>query len=211
MIRFEMDVAAADLERRTIEGVIVPYRRGRPHRRHRLPLSRRARSGSRARGRRCSSTTTARAPVGVLADRRARDDGVLARFSVDATPAGDRALIQAASGSRGALSVGAELDDYARGGGRRRRRHRGARARGFALALGAFERAGVTRVAAERRPRRRRARDHRARTGAEPGPTTTTPSPRRRPEPTRQPNPRTETSRDPPDDAGDAGRRRGDR
>ena len=39
------------------------------------------------------------------------DQGARVTFRVDRTPDGDRALVQAASGSRGSLSVGADVDD----------------------------------------------------------------------------------------------------
>jgi HK97 family phage prohead protease len=148
MLRFEMDVSTTDLVSRTIEGTIVPFGeigtidgvryRFRPGS-IRLARTRTPLIVDHDRGN----------PVGVLAELVERDDGVLARFSVDTTPEGDRALIQAASGSRGSLSIGAEVDDEAPASG-------GvvdvlaARVYEVSLAaLGAFDGAAVTRVAAQ--------------------------------------------------------------
>lgn len=52
-------------------------------------------------------------PIGVMADHAETETEATATFSVDPTPDGDAALVQAASGSRGGLSVYAELLDYA--------------------------------------------------------------------------------------------------
>jgi hypothetical protein len=147
MLRFELDVVAADLAARTIEGVAVPYGevgtiQGRRYRfapgsltlaRSRPPLL-----VDHDRGR----------PVGVLAELVDGETAALARFTIDATQDGDTALVQAASGSRGALSVGVELVDATENGGVIDV------ARGLIhevslLALGAFASATVTRVAAE--------------------------------------------------------------
>ena len=48
-------------------------------------------------------------PVGVLAEHEETETGLRATFSVDATPEGDVALVQAASGSRAGLSVGVDV------------------------------------------------------------------------------------------------------
>src|SRR5262245_27300686 len=109
MLRFEMDISAADMRRRTIEGLAVPYGEvaeieGRRYRflpgsvelaRTRTPLL---------------VDHDRRGPVGVLAALERTEAGELARFRVDETAEGDTALVQAASGSRGALSVGAVVD-----------------------------------------------------------------------------------------------------
>lgn len=148
MLYFEMDVIAADTEQRTIEGRIVPYDEVAEIR----GVKYRFRPGS---------ITAARSrtpllldhdrlrPVGVLAELREHPSGALGRFKVDPTAAGDEALAQAASGSRGAFSIGASVEasegelegvvDVTAG-----RVHEVS-----LLALGAFEGAAVTRVAAE--------------------------------------------------------------
>ena len=150
MLRFERDVLIADLAERTIEGVIVPFDEvgtiaGRDYRFRRGSIE----LGSRVpllvdhdRGH----------PIGVLAELVDQPTGVLARFKIDETPAGDEALVQAASGSRGALSIGAEVI-------RSRLARDGvvdveasAVAEVSLLALGAFNGASVTRVAAEQDP-----------------------------------------------------------
>ena len=147
MLRFERDVLIADLNERTIEGVLVPYEEvgtiaGRDYRFHAGSL----RLGSRVpllfdhdRSR----------PIGVLAELVDQPTGALARFRVDTTPAGDEALVQAASGSRGALSVGAEVVRSKIAADGVVDVETGLVLEASLLALGAFESAAVTRVAAE--------------------------------------------------------------
>jgi HK97 family phage prohead protease len=146
MLRFQMDVLAADTEHRLIEGVIVPYGEaamidGQAYRflpgsvqmaRSRTPLLL-----DHDRGR----------PVGVLASLADGDQGPVARFRVDMTPSGDEALAQAASGSRGAFSIGATLDQFTEG---QVIDVAAALIHEVSLvALGAYAGASVTRVAAE--------------------------------------------------------------
>jgi hypothetical protein len=147
MLHFEREVLVADLNERTIEGVIVPYDevgviQGREYR---------FRAGSVQLGRRVPLLVDhdRGRPIGVLAELVDQPTGVLARFRVDATEAGDEALTQAASGSRGALSVGAEVirSSMARDGVVDV--EAGLIHETSLLALGAFESAAVTRVAAE--------------------------------------------------------------
>ena len=147
MLRFEREVLIADLAERTIEGVIVPYGevgsiQGRDYR---------FRPGSVRIGRRVPFLVDhdRGRPIGVLAELVEGDRGVLARFRVDATAAGDEALTQAASGSRGALSVGAEVVEstIARDGVIEVEAANVLET--SLLALGAFDGATVTRVAAE--------------------------------------------------------------
>jgi HK97 family phage prohead protease len=148
MLRFEADVLATDLRSRTIEGVIVPYGEvgviaGREYRfrpgalklaRSRTPL---LVDHDRAR------------PIGVLAELLDGPRGAIARFSIDETPDGDHALIQAASGSRGSLSIGAEVELSHIDSGGVIDVEAGAVHEVSLLALGAFAGAQVTRVAAE--------------------------------------------------------------
>jgi HK97 family phage prohead protease len=148
MLRFEADVHAIDLRSRTIEGVIVPYGevgviQGREYRfrpgsirlaRSRTPL---LVDHDRAR------------PIGVLAELVDGPTGALARFSIDETPDGDHALIQAASGSRGSLSIGAEVVTSRIDDAGVVDVQAGAVHEVSLLALGAFAGAAVTRVAAE--------------------------------------------------------------
>jgi HK97 family phage prohead protease len=148
MLHFEMDVAAADLVERTIEGVIVPYGEVATinGRKYRFLQG----SARRARARTPLLVDHNRGePVGVLAELADTGRGALGRFRVDQTSSGDTALVQAASGSRGSLSVGAELVSF-------REEVDGvidvveaAIHEVSLLALGAFEGATVTRVAAE--------------------------------------------------------------
>ena len=150
MLRFEMDVLAADLMARTIEGVIVPYGEAARVQGHPRPLRFSAGSVRLARSRTPLLIDHDRGrPVGVLAELRDEPAGAFATFRIDSTPAGDEALAQAATGSRGSFSIGADLeassptdegvDDVAAA----------AVHEVSLLALGAFAGAGVTRVAAE--------------------------------------------------------------
>ena len=147
MLRFEMDVAATDLAARTIYGRIVPY--GEKAKMAGTEYLFRPGSVRLARTRTPLLVDHDRAaPVGVLAEASEGDDGILARFSVDPTPAGDTALVQAASGSRGALSIGAEVDDAVEVGGVTE--ITAARVVEVSLlALGAFDSAQVLKVAAK--------------------------------------------------------------
>lgn len=152
MFRFEMDVSATDLAERTIEGTIVPFGEvGRIN-----GADYRFRPGSVKLGRTRTPLLVDHdrsSPVGVLAELTERDEGLLARFKVDATPDGDRALIQAASGSRGSLSIGAEIDGELEAGADGVIEPAAARVLEVSLlSLGAFEGASVTRVAAEADP-----------------------------------------------------------
>ena len=151
-MRFElqMDVLAADTEQRTIEGLVAPYDQVGT-----------IKGGQRVRFK-PGSLTLARArtpllvdhdhsnPIGVLAELTDGEAGPLGTFRVDATPAGDLALVQAASGSRGALSIGAASDkgDFRTVDGIIE--IDAARIHEVSLvALAAFDSAAVTRVAAE--------------------------------------------------------------
>jgi HK97 family phage prohead protease len=148
MLHFEMDVVAADTVERTIEGVIVPY--GEVAKIAGLKYRFRPGSVRAARARTPLLLDHDRGrPVGVLAELVDGDAGAMAKFRIDATAAGDEALAQAASGSRGAFSVGASVEAS--------EGHRddvievvtGLVHEVSLLALGAFEGAAVTSVAAE--------------------------------------------------------------
>jgi HK97 family phage prohead protease len=147
MLRFEMDVLAADLVERTIEGVVVPY--GETARIGGIEYRFAAGSLQRPRSTPLLVDHDRTNPVGVLAELVDGETGALGRFRVDATPAGDTALVQAASGSRGSLSVGAELVDAQAGEDGVVDVHRAIVRETSLVAIGAFEGAAVTRVAAE--------------------------------------------------------------
>jgi len=109
VIRFQMDVLAADQVERTIEGVVVPFNKigriaGVDYRF--LPGSVRC---ARARTPLLLDHDRSR-PVGVLAAITETDAGMVGRFAIDNTPDGTLALAQAASGSRGAFSIGATVE-----------------------------------------------------------------------------------------------------
>ena len=147
MLRFEMNVVASDFATRTIEGVVVPYDEvGRI-----AGVEYRFRPGSIAAARPRTPLLLDHdrgQPVGVLAELVDGPHGAIGRFKIDQTPAGDTALIQAASGSRGALSVGAEVVNSSDVGGVVDV-SAGLLHEVSLLALGAFPSATVTRVAAE--------------------------------------------------------------
>ena len=153
MLRFEMDVLAADLMARTIEGVIVPYGEAARVNGYPRPLRFHAGSVRAARPRTPLLLDHDRGrPVGVLTELRDEPGGAFATFRIDATPLGDEALTQAASGSRGSFSIGAELDggDELRAGADGVVDVHGSAVHEVSLlALGAYAGAGVTRVAAE--------------------------------------------------------------
>jgi HK97 family phage prohead protease len=108
VLQFDIDVSAADQQTRTIEGVAVPYGEtanlgGTVYRfqegslvqaRNRTPL---LLGHDRNR------------PIGVLVELADTPNGALARFQIDNGVEGDLALEQAASGSRGGLSIGADI------------------------------------------------------------------------------------------------------
>ena len=147
MLRFDMDVSLADLKARTIEGRIVPWGEAGIIQGQRYRF---ARGSLKRAGRRTPLLVdhNRAEPVGVLAELAEAEEGIIARFAIDSTPAGDTALVQAASGSRGALSVGAEVDQSADVEGVTE--ITAARLVEVSLTtLGAFESAEVLRVAAK--------------------------------------------------------------
>lgn len=108
MLQFDIEVTAADAETRTIEGIAVPYgetanlggvtyafeRGSLQPARNRTPL---LLGHDRNR------------PVGVMTELADTPTGAIARFRVDHGAEGDLALEQATTGSRGGLSIGAEI------------------------------------------------------------------------------------------------------
>jgi HK97 family phage prohead protease len=111
-LTFGVDVASADAERRTIEGVAVPYGEaanlGGTHYRF-APGS--LRTASNRKRTPLLLGHDMNRPVGVLTALADTPAGVVATFSVDPGLEGDLALAQAASGSRGGLSIGATVDE----------------------------------------------------------------------------------------------------
>lgn len=147
-VRFEIDVLAADLADRTIEGVVVPYGEVGTIQGTKYRFADGSLELARARTPLLVDHDRA-APVGILAELVPGEVGPLGRFTIDQTAAGDTALIQAASGSRGSLSVGAEIVEAETGDGdvidvTLARLHEVS-----LVTVGAFAGAGVTRVAAE--------------------------------------------------------------
>jgi HK97 family phage prohead protease len=148
LLEFELDVLAADVRERTIEGLVAPYGEAAPIKGQ---LYRFAAGSLTARARTPLLVDHDRsAPVGVLAELVDGPAGALGRFRVDETAEGDRALIQAASGSRGSLSVGALVVDAAPVDDAGVIEVRaGSVVEVSLVSIGAFESAQVTRVAAE--------------------------------------------------------------
>jgi hypothetical protein len=109
-LRFDLDVQAADAERRTIEGTIVPWNEPASIAGVRYSF----RPGSLQAGARTPLLLDhdRTQPIGVLAELDNAGHGAVARFRVDKTAAGDEALVQASSGSRGAFSVLASIVDH---------------------------------------------------------------------------------------------------
>src|SRR5262252_5149799 len=108
MLQLQVDVAKTDTARRLIEGVAVPYGEtaqiaGLEYRFAPYSLSRARAITPLLLGHNDNE------PVGVLAEWSETGEGMRARFRVDKTPDGDRALAQAKSGSRGGLSIGFEI------------------------------------------------------------------------------------------------------
>lgn len=148
MLRFEMDVSATDLVERTIEGVIVPY--GEVGRIGGVDYRFRPGSVRAARARTPLLVDHDRAqPVGVLAELVDGETGLVGRFRVDETAEGDTALVQAASGSRGSLSLGAEVVESTSRDDGVVDVSEALLLEASILALGAFPSAAVTHVAAE--------------------------------------------------------------
>jgi len=142
------EVSAADVEARTIEGMGVPWDEvGNVSPLGPIAFARGSLQPARTRTPLLLGHDGE--PVGVLVELADTDTGARVRFKVDATPEGDRALTQAASGSRGAISIGADVDRVSAQDGHTR--IDSARFVHFALVPhGAFVGAEVERVAAER-------------------------------------------------------------
>lgn len=118
LIECELEAAAAtvDTERRRIEGLSIPYGE----------IGVAAVNGEAAQIRYTAGAQITQArertplvlshdndrPIGVLAELRQEDGGYVTSFAIDATPDGDTALVQAASGSRAGLSGLVRTIDY---------------------------------------------------------------------------------------------------
>jgi len=149
LLTFTMDVAATDTERRTVEGTIVPYGEAATINGARYRFLPGSLTEARARTPLLLDHDRGR-PIGVLAQLVDEPGRAFGRFRIDRTPAGDEALAQAASGSRGSFSLGASVDpDDATDAGDGVLDVRAARLHEVSLlTLGAFENAAVTRVVA---------------------------------------------------------------
>ena len=108
MLKFTIDVEAADTESRVIEGVAVPYGESAILGADRYQFTPGSLRAARSRVPLLLGHDMNQ-PVGVLTDLVEAEHGAIARFKVDPGPHGDIALAQAQSGSRGGLSIGAEI------------------------------------------------------------------------------------------------------
>lgn len=108
MLRFEVDVTAADDVSREITGVAVPYGEVATLGDHEYQFTEGSLRPARARTPLLLGHDTNR-PVGVLMGIEDTAGGAVARFKIDRGPEGDLALEQAQSGSRSGLSIGATI------------------------------------------------------------------------------------------------------
>ena len=108
MLRFEVDVTAADESSREIAGIAVPYGETAQLGDHRYQFTEGSLRPARAKTPLLLGHDTNR-PVGVLMGIEDTAHGAVARFKIDRGPEGDLALEQAQSGSRSGLSIGASI------------------------------------------------------------------------------------------------------
>ncbi|MGI9116380.1 MAG: HK97 family phage prohead protease [Gaiellales bacterium] len=108
MLQFDIDVTAADQATRTIEGIAVPYGETANLGGTTYSFERGSLKPARARTPLLLGHDRNR-PVGVMTELADTETGAIARFRIDQGAEGDLALEQAASGSRGGLSIGAEI------------------------------------------------------------------------------------------------------
>ncbi len=148
MLQFDIDVTSADAESRTIEGVAVPYGETANLGGTRYAFERGSLTPARSRTPLLLGHDRNR-PVGVMLELADTDEGAVARFRIDQGAEGDLALEQAASGSRGGLSIGAEIITAADDGTGTVQVTAASLLEVSLVAIGAFEGAGVTSVAAE--------------------------------------------------------------
>jgi HK97 family phage prohead protease len=148
VLQFDIDVTSADAESRTIEGVAVPYGETANLGGTRYAFERGSLTPARSRTPLLLGHDRNR-PVGVMLELADTDEGAVARFRIDQGAEGDLALEQAASGSRGGLSIGAEIITAADDGTGTVQVTAASLLEVSLVAIGAFEGAGVTSVAAE--------------------------------------------------------------
>ena len=151
MLQFDIDVTAADAETRTIEGIAVPY-------------GETANLGGTTYTFEPGSLQPARTrtplllghdrnrPVGVMTELADTPEGAIARFRVDQGAEGDLALEQATTGSRGGLSIGAEIVTAEDAGNGIVNVKAAALLEVSLVAIAAFSGANVTNVAADADP-----------------------------------------------------------
>ena len=108
MLQFDIDVTAADADTRTIEGIAVPYGETANLGGTTYTFDRGSLQPARTRTPLLLGHDRNR-PVGVMLELADTPEGAIARFRVDQGAEGDLALEQATTGSRGGLSIGAEI------------------------------------------------------------------------------------------------------
>ena len=151
MLQFDIDVTAADAETRTIEGIAVPYGETANLGGTTYTFDRGSLQPARTRTPLLLGHDRNR-PVGVMLELADTPDGAIARFRVDQGAEGDLALEQATTGSRGGLSIGAEIITAEDAGNGIVNVKAAALLEVSLVAIAAFSGAAVTNVAADADP-----------------------------------------------------------
>lgn len=151
MLQFDIDVTAADAETRTIEGIAVPYGETANLGGTTYTFDRGSLQPARTRTPLLLGHDRNR-PVGVMLELADTPEGAIARFRVDQGAEGDLALEQATTGSRGGLSIGAEIITAEDAGNGIVNVKAAALLEVSLVAIAAFSGAAVTNVAADADP-----------------------------------------------------------
>jgi HK97 family phage prohead protease len=151
VLQFDIDVTAADAETRTIEGIAVPYGETANLGGTTYTFDRGSLQPARTRTPLLLGHDRNR-PVGVMLELADTPEGAIARFRVDQGAEGDLALEQATTGSRGGLSIGAEIITAEDAGNGIVNVKAAALLEVSLVAIAAFSGAAVTNVAADADP-----------------------------------------------------------
>ena len=151
MLQFDIDVTAADADTRTIEGIAVPYGETANLGGTTYTFDRGSLQPARTRTPLLLGHDRNR-PVGVMLELADTPEGAIARFRVDQGAEGDLALEQATTGSRGGLSIGAEIITAEDAGNGIVNVKAAALLEVSLVAIAAFSGAAVTNVAADADP-----------------------------------------------------------
>jgi HK97 family phage prohead protease len=151
VLQFDIDVTAADADTRTIEGIAVPYGETANLGGTTYTFDRGSLQPARTRTPLLLGHDRNR-PVGVMLELADTPEGAIARFRVDQGAEGDLALEQATTGSRGGLSIGAEIITAEDAGNGIVNVKAAALLEVSLVAIAAFSGAAVTNVAADADP-----------------------------------------------------------